>query len=85
MGKLISGTTLSDTLVMSECTDGYWLWDRTRQMNLSVKAKSSTEALVEALGYYQKRLATVEQEHCALKAKVDVFVSQFVEATDGLD
>jgi len=77
MGKLISGTKLSDTLSLSECTDGFWLWDSTRQMNLSIKAKSSTEAFVEALTYYQSRLANKERECAKLWQKVNSFVDQF--------
>jgi hypothetical protein len=82
MGKLISTTELSETLSISEQTDGFWLWDATREMNLSMRAKSVQEALVEALTYYQKRLAQVEQEHASLSNKVDAFVSQFIEDED---
>jgi hypothetical protein len=59
---------------------GFWLYDKTRGMNLAMKAKSEREAFVEALTYYQKRLAAVEQAHAGLTAKVDMFVAQFVEA-----
>ena len=83
MGKLISSTTLSDTLEVSECSDGIWLWDKTQQMNLSLRAKSVTDALVEAVHYYQRRLAIEKQEHTSLKAKVDSFLSQFPEDEGG--
>lgn len=75
MGKLISGEALSDTLRLSNQTDGFWLWDTTRQMNLAIKVKSEREALVQALHYYQNRLQTVEGEHRALSSKVDSFLS----------
>ena len=74
---------LSDTLTLCEYTSprngsfGFWLYDKTRGMNLSIRAKSSTEAFVEALSYYQERLAKVENEHRALTVKVDAFVAQF--------
>lgn len=79
MGKHISSEKLSDTLTLSECTDGLWLHDSVSGMNLSMRAKSSTDALVEALTYYQKRLTTVQAEHKALKEKVDSFVEQLME------
>jgi hypothetical protein len=74
---------LSETLSMCEYKSGghmgFWLYDKTRGMNLSMRAKNETDAFVEALHYYQKRLTNIEQEHAALKTKVDAFVSQFVE------
>lgn len=79
MSKHISSNKLSDNLTMSLCTDGYWLYDYTRGMNLSMHAKTEQDAFVEALTYYQKRLLEVESKHKSLSEKVDIFVSQFVE------
>jgi nicotinamide riboside kinase len=82
MGKFISGIKLSETLHLTHQTDGVWLYDTTRGMNLSVQAKSSTEALVEALHYYQRRLTQVEQDYASLTAGVDAFVEQFIKPTE---
>ncbi len=79
MGKHITTTKLSDTLSLSECTDGYWLYDKTRGMNLAMRAKTPTDALLEALDYYQCRLLKVEQEYKDLRKKVDDFLGQFAE------
>ena len=76
MSKTLTHTKLSPTLALSECTDGFWLWDQTRGMNLSMRAKSSNDAFVEALHYYQRRLSEVEQAYKELSTKVDAFVSQ---------
>lgn len=38
MGK---HTTLTKTLTLSECSDGFWLYDETRGMNLSMRARTS--------------------------------------------
>ncbi len=74
---------LSETLTISEYgsggSSGFWLYDETRRMNLAIRAKSETDAFVDALHYYQKRLMKVEQEYAALRKQVDVFVSQFAE------
>jgi hypothetical protein len=70
---------LSDTLTVSEQKDGFWLYDSTRGMNLSIRAKTKDAAFVAALTCYQNRLKTVEREYAALKSKVDEFVEQFVE------
>lgn len=75
----ISSTQLTDTLNLAECHDGFWLYDKTRGMNLSMRAKTSTDAFVEALTYYQRRLTEVEQNYKSIQAKVDAFIAQFVE------
>jgi hypothetical protein len=78
----ISLVELSPTLALIERKDGFWLWDKTRGMNLAVKAKSSNEAFTSALTYYQNRLKDVEMQYNDMKKKVDVFVEQFVEDDD---
>ena len=78
----ISVTDLSETLSISECHDGFWLWDGTREMNLSMRAKTQVDAFVEALGYYQCRLKEVESELRDIRTKVDTFVGQFTEPED---
>lgn len=82
MSKVISYTALSKTLSISQCTDGYWLFDETRGMNLAMRAKTAEAAYLEALGYYQERLKEVEEDYKSLKAKVDHFVGQFIEEDD---
>lgn len=74
-----SVTDLSDTLHLADCHDGFWLYDDTRGMNLSMKAKTKDDAFVEALTYYQKRLLEVERMYANLKTTVDQFVEQFAE------
>lgn len=58
---------------------GYWLYDTTRGMNLAMRAETPTEAFVEALHYYQERLAKAEREYQELRVKVDAFVEQFTD------
>jgi hypothetical protein len=79
MSKVLNSKKLSATISIAECTDGFWLYDETRGMNLSMRAKSSEAALFEALEYYQERLKEVENNYKSLKAKVDHFVGQFEE------
>ena len=82
MSKCLESTQLGENLTLSECTDGFWLYDGTRGMNLSMRAKTSTEALVEALEYYQDRLKQVEIDYRLLRGKVDIFLEQFEEDDD---
>jgi hypothetical protein len=76
---------LSDTLTLCEYTDprnghfGFWMYDKTRGMNLSMRAKTERDAFIEALTYYQKRLIHTEREFKSLQEKVDKFVAQFAE------
>jgi len=62
---------LTDSLTMSECKDGYWLYDYTRGMNLSMGAKTQEDAFVEALTYYQKRTKKVEDELKKLNVSIE--------------
>ena len=75
----IKTTKLTDTLTLSECHDGFWLYDKTRGMNLSMRAKTPTDAFVKALTYYQRRLSEVETAHRELRGLVDGFVSNFID------
>lgn len=69
----------TETFTITHCRDGYWLYDTTRGMNLSMRAESVEAAFTEALLYFQRRLHTVEQQHRSLKVKVEEFVGQFVD------
>lgn len=75
----------SETLTLCEYQNpksgnfGFWLYDKTRGMNLAMRAKTERDAFVEALTYYQKRLGTVEAEYAILQEKVAIFVDQFAE------
>lgn len=55
--------------------DGWWLYDPIRGMNLSMKAPTDKDALLEALGYYQERLLVVEKNLSDLSKKVDTFIA----------
>lgn len=63
----ISHRDSTPTLELSECHDGFWLYDETREMNLAVRAKTAEAALVEALTYYQERLKEMESAYWSLK------------------
>lgn len=75
--KAIRQIKYSDTLVLSECSDGFFLYDYSRGMNVAMRAKTETAALVEALMYYQRRTSDVEKEWKELKQKVNSFLEQF--------
>ena len=68
-----------ETLKLAECPDGFWLYDTTRGMNLSMRSPTKDYALFNALKYYQIKLLEKEIELTELKEKVNIFVDQFVE------
>lgn len=74
----------NDTINLSKhpTKDEFWLYDYTRGMNLSMRAKSEQEALIQSLTYYQKRLKEVESEFYTLRAKVDIFIDGILEDED---
>lgn len=73
--KSIRNIKLTDNLTLSECKDGYWLYDYTRGMNLSMRAKTQEDAFVEAITYYQKRTKKIEDELKKLNESVSVFIN----------
>jgi hypothetical protein len=74
---------LSETLTLCEYEagrdKGFWLYDKTRGMNLAMRSKTDTDAFVSALAYYQNRLTKVETSYRELKTNVDEFVERFAE------
>ena len=53
---------------------GFWLWDETRKMNLSMHAVSEQAAFVECIMYYQKRLSSIESIHFAMQSRLHAFM-----------
>ena len=82
MRPAIKTTELTDTLTLSECHNGFWLYDKTRGMNLAMRVKTPTDAFVQALTHYQRRLSEVETAHRELRGLVDGFVSNFINDED---
>jgi hypothetical protein len=72
----------TQTLTLTKCRDGYWLFDTTRGMNLGIRADSEQIAFIQALEYYQKRLTGLEAAHKCLNDRVEEFVEQFTQNED---
>ena len=79
MGKTIKVEDLTPTLHLAECTDGWWLYDDTRGMNLSMGATTRESAFIKTIEYYQGRLAEIESNYRQLKGHVDSFVNLFAD------
>jgi hypothetical protein len=77
MARAIRNVFKLDTLSLTECNDGYWLYDTMVGMSISMRAKTEQAAYIEALLYYQKRLQQVKNEYKELNNKVENFLSQF--------
>lgn len=75
---------LTTTLSIVQRPDGFWLFDKTRGMNLSMHAPSEQAAFVESLEYYQRRLSQVEKEYRELRKKVEAFVEELTGEEDCL-
>ena len=65
----------NDTINLTESNNGFWVYDETRGMNLAMRAKTEREAWVEAIRYYQMRLATIESSYNGLKSRVESFMT----------
>lgn len=79
MGKAIRNVFKTDTLSLTECTDGYYLYDTVLGQNISMYAKTEQDAYIESLTYYQKRLKEVKIDYKTLNDKVKNFLCQFKE------
>jgi hypothetical protein len=76
----INMAKLDETISVTECKDGFWLYDTTRGMNLSMRAPTKDQAFFEALKYYQNRLLEVENDLNTLQGKVNRVITELVGA-----
>jgi len=82
MGKPIKPREIiNDKTHITECTDGFWLYDGHRGMNLAMRADSEKAALLKALEYYQKRLIEVETTNKHLNEQINA-VLKILEITE---
>lgn len=77
MAKAIRNVFKLETMSLTECTDGFYLYDYTVGYNIVMRAKTEQDACIEALLYYQKRLMDVKSDYKTLNNKVHSFLSQF--------
>ena len=77
--KLTSILKTSTLSLNIDAKSRFWLYDKTRGMNLSIRAQTKEEAFIKAIEYYQDRLAEVETNYYSLSKKVETFVDQFKE------
>jgi len=82
MGKVIRNVFKSDTLTLTECTDGYYLWDKVAGFNIAIHAKSEQQALIDGLDYYQRYHSKLQKEHKELINKVESFLCKFERDDD---
>lgn len=77
MAKAIRNVFKLDTISLTETNHGYYLYDHVVSQNISMKAKTEQDACIEALLWYQKRLASVKLDYKILNDKVNNFLSEF--------
>ena len=79
--KAIRSVKLTDSLTLSECKDGFWLYDYTQGYNIAVRAKTEQEAFVQALKFYQKYYFKERDENTFIITKL----SEFIESVKDID
>ncbi len=77
MGKAIRNIFKTDTLILTECTDGYYLFDKVAGFNIAIHAKTEQQALINGLNYYQRFHSQLKKDYEELNNKVENFLSQF--------
>ncbi|GAA4649069.1 hypothetical protein GCM10023116_13430 [Kistimonas scapharcae] len=66
---------------ITECTDGFWLYDEDRGRNLAMGAVSEREAMVEALRYYQQRVTALQTSNKRLRQHL-IAIAEIIEQED---
>lgn len=79
MAKAIRNVFKTETLSLVECNDGYYLYDTVVGMNISMRAKTEQDAVIESLMYYQKSLKESKRLLNDIQNKVSNFILQFDE------
>ena len=77
MAKVIRSIFKNDTISLTECSDGFWLYDYIIGMNISMHAKTEQAAFIEGLLYYQKNLKESKRKYKDIFDKVDDFIQKF--------
>lgn len=72
----------NDNLTLTECKDGFWLYDESRGMNISMRAKTERDAFIEALTYYERTLNKTKEENKVLENKVEVILELLQDDED---
>ena len=101
MSRPASNTILNQYLTLSEChpdcetstikgvrQNTWWLYDKrayNNGMNIGMREKTRDEAFVKGIEFWARRAMAAERELTEIKAKVNTFVAQFVEAEDEYD
>ena len=76
MARAIRVVFKIDTLSLTECNDGYYLYDTVLGQNIAMRAKSEQDALIEAILFYQKNLTETRKSYKELNDKVEDFISK---------
>ena len=58
-------------LNLSRGSDGYWLYDEARGMNIAMRSNSERDACLDALRYYQFKVDALEKERKELKTALN--------------
>ena len=82
MKKAIKHVFKTNKFQLSECSDGFYLYDYVQGYNIVMRAKTEQEACIEALEWYQKRLNIAKEDYKTLSNKVDSFLKQFIDEDD---
>lgn len=82
MIKALSLVKLNATLTLSECKDGFWLYDETQKMNLAIRVKTEREAFIEAIEYYQTYLKEYKDKYFTLSGQIKNFLDQVKDIDD---
>lgn len=75
----------TNKISLTKCPDGFWLYDYVLGLNISMRAKTEIDAMIEGLTYYQKNLESTKDKLKTIEKKVSNFISLFKETENFTD
>lgn len=77
--RVLQHEKLTNTLALSKCTDGYWLYDQQASINTAMHCKTERDAFISTIEYYQRWVTNLQKTNRVLrKASLD-FVENVAE------
>lgn len=77
--KVLIQEKLTDTLTLSQCTDGYWLCDTQLGYNTAMSCKTEREAFISAINEYKRKLTNLKKADKVLREAAENFIESVAE------
>lgn len=77
--KALIQEKLTDTLTLSQCIDGYWIYDAQLGYNTAMHCKTEREAFISTINDYKERLIALKNTNKVLMVASKNFLESVAE------